>query len=150
MSVGFFGLKNFSHHEMFLVIARCRKSLVMSTPKPDNFMQLFWTFGGVSMWPKCFFIWARNLDEYSKFIPRKGNIYENLNNCHNWNSCVCLIVIKINVKCWVIHEFLGCSRKTRGISMGLCFWPWKFTQFCRISRSESLFSPEFLRVKWQT
>ena len=28
-------------HEMFLVISRCRKTLVMSTPKPDNFRQLF-------------------------------------------------------------------------------------------------------------
>ena len=36
-----FQLKNFSWHEMFLVISRCRKSLVMSTPKPDNFIQLF-------------------------------------------------------------------------------------------------------------
>ena len=26
---------------VFLVISRFRKSLVMSTPKPDNFMQLF-------------------------------------------------------------------------------------------------------------
>ena len=31
-------LKNFSRHEMFLVISRCLKGLVMSTPKPDNFM----------------------------------------------------------------------------------------------------------------
>ena len=34
-----FRLKNFSRHEMFIVISRCRKILVMSTPKPDNFMQ---------------------------------------------------------------------------------------------------------------
>ena len=28
-------------HEMFLVISRFRKCLVMSTSKPDKFMQLF-------------------------------------------------------------------------------------------------------------
>ena len=37
----FLRLKKYFLHEMFLVISRCRKSLVMSTPKPDNFMQLF-------------------------------------------------------------------------------------------------------------
>ena len=48
------GLKNFSRHELFLVISRCRKVLVMSTPKADNFMQLFWAFVGATLWPKCF------------------------------------------------------------------------------------------------
>ena len=36
-----FRIKENSRHEMFLVISRYRKSVVMSTPKPDNFMQLF-------------------------------------------------------------------------------------------------------------
>ena len=49
-----FELKNFSRHEMFHVMSGCRKSLVMSTPKPDSLMQLFWTFVGVLVWPKCF------------------------------------------------------------------------------------------------
>ena len=67
-----FGLKNLPRQVMFLVISGCRKSVVMSTPKPDTFMQLFWTFVGVPVWPKCFFICARNLDEYfAKFIPSK-------------------------------------------------------------------------------
>ena len=67
-----FQLKNFSWHEMFLVISRCRKSLVMSTPKPDNFIQLFWPFIALPVLPKCFFMWARNLDEYlTKFILSK-------------------------------------------------------------------------------
>ena len=112
---------------MFLAISQCRKSLVMSTAKPYNFMQLFWTFVGVPVWPKCFFICARNLDEYfTKLIPskflnfflvsfsvvllvkvqNKGYIYKNLDNYHNHflmfcsyeKSCFCLVVIKINVK----------------------------------------------------
>ena len=29
--------------------------LVMSTTKPDNFMELFWTFVGVLVWPRCSF-----------------------------------------------------------------------------------------------
>ena len=45
---------------------------VMSTPKSDNFMQLFWAFVSVLVWPKCFSICARNLDENcTKFIPSK-------------------------------------------------------------------------------
>ena len=36
-----FGVKNFSWQEMFLVISRCRKSLVMSAPKPDNSYNYF-------------------------------------------------------------------------------------------------------------
>ena len=42
-----------------------------------------------------------------------------------------------------------------GIFMGLLFWPWSLefpravTQFCRIFKGESLFSPEFQRVKSQ-
>ena len=63
-----FGLKNFSLHEMFLVISQCRKRLVMSTPKPDNCMQLFWTLADVPVWPR----YAKNADEYfTKFIPSK-------------------------------------------------------------------------------
>ena len=58
-------------HEMFLVISRCRKTLVMSTPKPDNFRRLFWTFAVAPVWLK-FFLCVRNLDEYfTKFIPSK-------------------------------------------------------------------------------
>ena len=44
-----FWVEELFHHEMFLVISRSRKSLVMSTPKPDNFMQLFLTF----VWCDC-------------------------------------------------------------------------------------------------
>ena len=33
-------LKNFSRHERFLFVTRCRGSLFMSTPKPDNYMLL--------------------------------------------------------------------------------------------------------------
>ena len=36
-----FGLRNFSRHEMFLVSSRNRKSLVMSTQKPDLLMCLY-------------------------------------------------------------------------------------------------------------
>ena len=50
----FRGWKTLLRHEMFLVISRFRKVLVMSTPKPDNFMKLFWTFAGVPVWPRCF------------------------------------------------------------------------------------------------
>ena len=124
-----FGLKNFSRHEMFLVISQYRKSLVMSTPKPDNFMGLFWTFVGVTVWPKCFFICDRSLDEYfTKFIPSillnfffvsfyivllakssKWRKHKILNNCHNCffifcsyeNSCLWLVVTKINVNVFV-------------------------------------------------
>ena len=39
---------------MFLIISRCRKSLVMSTPKLDNFMQLFLTFVGHEIYSVCF------------------------------------------------------------------------------------------------
>ena len=40
----------------------------MSTPKPDNFMQLFWTLVDGPVWPRC----AKNSDEYfTKFIPSK-------------------------------------------------------------------------------
>ena len=49
-----FRVEKISRHKIFLVISRRRKSLVMSTPKLDNFMQLFWTFVGVLVWPKCF------------------------------------------------------------------------------------------------
>ena len=34
-------LKNFSRHEMFLVISRCRKSLTDVSTKTRYFMQLF-------------------------------------------------------------------------------------------------------------
>ena len=46
-----FRLKNFYRHEMFLVIFRCRKSLVLP-PKSYNFMQLFWAFVDVPVRPK--------------------------------------------------------------------------------------------------
>ena len=47
------------------------KKLNMSTPKPDDFMQLFWKFVGVPVWPK-WFLCSRNLYEYfTKFIPSK-------------------------------------------------------------------------------
>ena len=36
-----FRFENFSRHEIILVISRCGKNLVMSTPKLDSFMQLF-------------------------------------------------------------------------------------------------------------
>ena len=63
--------QNFRIKELFSVFSRCRKSLVMSAPKPD-IMQLFWTFFDVTVWSKCVFICARNLDEYfTKFISSK-------------------------------------------------------------------------------
>ena len=46
--------RTFLGHEMFLVIFQCRKALVMSPPKPDSFMKLFWTFTGAPVWPRCF------------------------------------------------------------------------------------------------
>ena len=53
-------------------------------------------------------------------------------------------------------EFLGVVRKNWcEMYLSLRFWPWNFqfqtcgTQFCRISSGESLFSLEFLKVKWQ-
>ena len=119
-----FGLKNFSHHEMFLAISQCRKTLVMSTPKP------------VLLWPKCFFYmcqefrwistllnlfpvnyWIFSLFHFLWYpwskVRIEGNVYKNLSNSHNCfsmlcrheNSCFCLIFIKINVKFYVIIEF---------------------------------------------
>ena len=65
--------ERFSARNVSCFFSLCRKSLVMSTPKSDNFMQLFWTFVSVLVWPKCFFIRARNLDENcTKFIPSKS------------------------------------------------------------------------------
>ena len=120
-----FGLKNFSRQELLLVISRCRKSLLMSTPKPDNFMQLFWTFVDVLVWSKFFLYRPRiymntllklfQVNSWIFFVvsffywckvQNKENIYKNLNNCQNYffmlcshgNSCFCLIVLKINVK----------------------------------------------------
>ena len=51
-------------------------------------------------------------------------------------------------------EFWGMHKKNScGISMGLGFWPYNFHgvshNFFRSSSGESLFTPEFLRVKWQ-
>ena len=45
----FLGLKKFSRLEMFLVTSLYGKGLVMETPKPDNFIELFCTFLGVSV-----------------------------------------------------------------------------------------------------
>ena len=50
-----------------------------------------------------------------------------------------------------LGNFRGVQKKTRGIFMGLGFWPLKskkrLSQFFRISRGETLFSPEFLKLK---
>ena len=96
--------------------------------EPDNFIQLFWRFVGVPVWPGYFFICARNSDEYfTKFIASRflnfpllhfysiaswpkvqdeRNIYTNLNNndncffmlCSYKNSCFSFVAIKINVR----------------------------------------------------
>ena len=87
VSVGWFekSCKRILGHKMFLVIFQCRKNLT-STPKPDNFMWLFWTFVDLPVCPRCFFIWARNLDEYlTKFILSKF-----LSFCPGWFITVLL------------------------------------------------------------
>ena len=148
-----FGMKNFSQQIMFLVMSRCRKCLVMSTLKPDDFMELFWTFFGVTVWPKYFFIRAKNLDAYfTKFIPSKFlNFFlpsfvivllaksskwrkcKNLNNCYNCffmfcsykNSCFCLVVTKINVNVFRCF-FINVLGDLDCILTGLilkAFWP---------------------------
>ena len=123
---------NFRVEELFSAQHVCyfpvSKNLGMSTPKPDNYMQLFWTFVCESVWHRCFLICARNSDEYFiQFIPNKflnffivsffivllaknvqneRNICPDLNNCHNCffrlcsykNNCFCVVAIKINVK----------------------------------------------------
>ena len=48
---GLFGLKDFSK---CLLLYPVEKSLDMSMPKLDNFMQLFWIFVCVPVWPSRF------------------------------------------------------------------------------------------------
>ena len=62
-------LKNFPKTRKSLLISQCRKVLAMSTPKRIIFMQLFWKFVGVPVWPRSF-IGTMVLDEYfKKYIP---------------------------------------------------------------------------------
>ena len=112
--------------QFFSRCSRCRKSLVMSTQKPDDFMQLFWTFVGEPAWQRCFFTCASDSDEwFIKFMKinfwffppvsffivllaksSKLKKYTNLNNFHSCffmlcsykKNCFCLIAMKINVK----------------------------------------------------
>ena len=58
----FWSWRTFLGHEMFLVISFCRKSLAMSKPKADNFMQLFWTFVGMLLWPRCVFFMCQEFE----------------------------------------------------------------------------------------
>ena len=53
--------------EMFLKTCQTVLGLrtFLSTPKPHNIMKLFWKFVGGPVWPKCFDIYARKLDEHS-------------------------------------------------------------------------------------
>ena len=117
-----FGLINLSRHEMFLVISCCRKCLVISTPKPDNFLQLLWT---KCLWAKCFYYMCQEFrwNLYGqKFKTKEIFIKIEISACHNCfsvlcsykNSCFCLVVIKVNVKVlgnfWVPYQqifFLG-------------------------------------------
>ena len=107
---GIVGLKSFLRYEKFLVIFSSRRSLVMSTPKPGNLIQSFLTFAGVPVWPKCLLyvpgisinpllnLFRVNSWIFSFFhllqycwgkVKNEGNIYENLNNCHNCFFMLC-------------------------------------------------------------
>ena len=103
-------LKNFSRHEMFLVISRCRKSFTDVNTKTRYFMQLFWTFVCVPAWPRFFLyvsgIWVNtflNLFRlnfiilpiwffttcWSKVQNKSRKYLQNLNNCHNCFFMLC-------------------------------------------------------------
>ena len=49
-----FQVEYFFSQIMFLAISRCQKDLVMSTPKPNNFMQLLLAFVGEPVRYICF------------------------------------------------------------------------------------------------
>ena len=123
-----FVLKNFSRREMFLVISRCRKTLVISTPNQIILCNYFEHLLVYLYDLDVFFICARNSDDFTKFIASRfhfysiaswpkvqneRNIYTNLNNCHNCffmlcsykNSCFCFVAIKINVRFKVNTQF---------------------------------------------
>ena len=111
--------KNFPWREMFVVISRCRKNLVISTPNQIILCNYFEYLLVYLYDVDVFFISAINSDEYfTKFIASRflilslfhfysigswpkvqngRNIYTNLNTCHNCffmlcsyqNSCFC-------------------------------------------------------------
>ena len=109
---GLFGLKDFSK---CLLLYPVEKSLDMSMPKLDNFMQLFWTFVCVPVWPSrlsyvtgiristllnLFLVKFLLFSLFYFFWPRaqnERNAYTNLNNCHNCFSCFAAIKIHVSV-----------------------------------------------------
>ena len=130
-----FVLKSFSRSEMFLVISRRRKTLVISTPNQiilcNYFEYLLVYLCNLDVFLYVPGIWVNtllNLLQVDSLIfplfhffifaswPRvknERNIYTNLNNCHNCflmicsyqNSCFSFVVIKINVRFRVNTQF---------------------------------------------
>ena len=125
-----FVLKSFFRREMFLVISRRRKTLVISTPNQIILCNYF-EYLLVYLYDLDVFLYVPgnrmntllNLLQVDSLIfhifaswPRvknERNIYTNLNNCHNCflmicsyqNSCFSFVVIKINVRFRVNTQF---------------------------------------------
>ena len=66
----YWSLRTFLRTISFLLFPGVEK-VVISTPKPDNFMKLFWTFISVPVRVRCFFvpgIWMNTLLNYFEQI----------------------------------------------------------------------------------